>query len=254
MVGQPGAQAGVADLPRRGQRRPRPGDGRRPRLARPRADDVRGRQPRRGGQPQQQPGPQPCRAQGRAGHRWRQLRARGEALRQRHGGETPGPQHGRHNRVRGRPGPRGDAGCGRPTHRGVRAHPVHAADAEGPASAAAHRPPDDQQVLRRRPRARTQHGRTLRRLRPAGLHGVLAQPGEAARGLGPGHLRPGRAGRDDRGRGHQQVAEDACCSRCAPAGSSPHSCSAHLVATGQENRLAAFVAAASRCSTSPAPG
>ena len=40
--------------------------------------------------------------------------------------------------------------------------------------------------------------------RPAGLHDVLAQPGRAARRLGPGHLRPGRHRRDGRRRaGHR---------------------------------------------------
>ena len=50
-------------------------------------------------------------------------------------------------------------------------------------------PADDQQVLRRRPRAGPQHDRALRPVRPAGVRHELAQPGRGATPLGARRLR-----------------------------------------------------------------
>ena len=108
---EPAAPAHPADLPgvRRGRSRAR--GRRRPRLGRRPADGLHRRQPRRGLLPQQQPVPQPARAQAGRRHRRRQpgrgrppLRAR---LRQR----APGALDGRARCLRGRGRPRGDRGC-----------------------------------------------------------------------------------------------------------------------------------------------
>ena len=99
------------------------------------------------------------------------------------------PVDGRRVGVHGRRGPRADARRRRAADRAVRADPVRAEHAEGARDAAAARPADDQQVLHRRPRARPQHARVLRRRGPAVLHDLLAQPGRAPRRLGPRRLR-----------------------------------------------------------------
>ena len=80
-------------------------------------------------------------------------------------------------------------GHGRPAHRGLRAHPVRAADRAGARDPAALRAADDQQVLRARPRAGPQPGRVARAPGPAGVRHLVAQPGRRAGPLRPRHLR-----------------------------------------------------------------
>ena len=118
-----------------------------------------------------------------------------------------GAVDGRPGRLHGGRGPRRHPGRRRLPDRRVRADPVPADDGDGPRRPAGDGAADDQQVLHRRPRPGPQHRRALRGQRPAGLHDVLAQPGRAARRVGPGHLRPGGPRRDGRRRaGHRQRA------------------------------------------------
>ena len=111
------------------------------------------------------------------------------------------------NGVHGRQGPRDHARRGGAADRAVRAHPVRAEHAEGARDAAAARPADDQQVLYRRRRAGPEHARVLRRLRPAVLHDLVAQPGRAPRRVGAGRLRLRRAGGARGGRDDHRLPE-----------------------------------------------
>ena len=129
-----------------------------------------------------------------------QCRPRGEGVRLRPGFVAAHPGDGRPHRFRARPEHRGQPGSGRPAHRGLRAPPVHPDDAAGPRGTPAVRPPDDQQVLRDRPRSRPQPGRVPGRHGAAGVRDVVAQPGGRARGLGHRHLRLGDPRGDGRGR------------------------------------------------------
>ena len=107
------------------------------------------------------------------------------------------------------------------------------AGARGPAAV---RPADDQQVLRPRPRARAQHGRVPRRVGPAGVRDLLAQPGRGAGPLRPRHLRR-RGARGPPGRRRRSRARAPCTStRPARAGSSPPARSATSPAKAARRR------------------
>ena len=84
--------------------------------------------------------------------------------------------------------------------------------------AAADRPADDQQVLRRRPRRGPLDDRAPGARRPAGLLHLLAQPRRPARRVGPGHLRPGDPRGDGRPASRSRARTRPRCWASAPAG------------------------------------
>ena len=159
LVEEPVPAPHAAGLPRGRRGRARRRRGRRPGLGRRPADGLHRRQPRRGHVAEQPPAAQPQGAQAGHRHRRRQPRrghpAPGARLRDR----AAGAVDGRARRVRGRHGPRDDAGRRRAAHRRLRADPVRPADPAGPRRPAADRAADDQQVLRHRPRTRPEPGR-----------------------------------------------------------------------------------------------
>ncbi|CAA9493960.1 MAG: Polyhydroxyalkanoic acid synthase, partial [uncultured Solirubrobacteraceae bacterium] len=204
VVGQPGLPPHRPDLPGDGR------DGRRPRVRRQRelegraARALRRRERRRPARAVELPRDEPGRPQGDARHGRAQLRQGREPVRARHVRAAADPVHGRHEGVRGRRGPRAEPGRGRAPHADVRAHPVRA-DHEARARApAARHAADDQQVLRRRPRARAQPDRAPRRRGADRLRDLVAQPGRAPRRVGDRRLRAGRARRPRRHRGDHE--------------------------------------------------
>jgi hypothetical protein len=81
---------------------------------------------------------------------------------------------------------------------------------DGPAGPGGDHPAGDQQVLRDGPGPRPEHGGVPGRPGPAGVHGLLAQPGRPERQVGYQHLRSGHPGRHGRGRtDHRERADRA---------------------------------------------
>ncbi|CAA9317421.1 MAG: Polyhydroxyalkanoic acid synthase, partial [uncultured Frankineae bacterium] len=187
--GQPGPAPAVPGLPgerlgaRAGRRRGRP------RLAQRAADALRRADAGRRAGAVEPPVPQPGSAQGGARHRGAQLHDRAQAVRPGHGLAAAHPVDGRQPGLLGRRQHRRDRRRGGAPHTGLRAPAVRPAHRAGPRGAAAARPPDDQQVLRRRPGSRPQHDPALGGPGAAGLHPVLAQPAGRAPRVGPRHLR-----------------------------------------------------------------
>ena len=146
------------------------------RLARRAARAACGRERPRRGRPDQLRLVQSDGDQGGRRHRRRQPRPRRAALhaRSEHAVATAGDR--RHEQVRGWRQCRGHARIDRAPDRRVRADPVPADDRSGAGGADAVHPADDQQVLRARHLAGTEHDRALRRPGTAGVRDLVAQP------------------------------------------------------------------------------
>ena len=160
--GQPAAAPGHAGPPRLRPYGLGADRGRRPRLAGRRADPVHRDEHRRRPRAQQRAGAQPAVAEGGDRHRRAQRRHRDQAVGPRPGHAAAGAVDGGAGRLHRGRGPGRDAGRRRLPDRRLRADPVPPDDGEGPHRPAADGAADDQQVLRRRPRARPQHRRALR--------------------------------------------------------------------------------------------
>ena len=207
---EPPAEAAGPALPGRQPHRRAAARRRRPRPPRPQAGALPARERHPGGRSEQRAAGQPGLGQGGDRHRGVEPGARGQAA-----GSGPGlgaAPSGDGRRQRLRPGRqhRGDAGCGRVPQRGAGADPVRPADRRGLRGAGAGGPTHDQQVLRARPGPGPEPGGVRRPAGPADVPHLLAQPGCAARLLGPRHLRARRPGRPRRRRGdHRHRADGA---------------------------------------------
>ena len=207
---EPAVETARPVVPRRQPYRRAAARRRRPRPSRPRTRAVLPRERHPGDLSEQRPAGQPDLSQGCGRHRRVEPRARGQAAGIGHGfGTAPSGDGGRQRLHPGRDDRR-HAWRGGVPHPGARTDPVRAADRRGLRGAGAGGPTHDQQVLRTRPRPGQEPGGVRRPAGPADVPHLLAEPGHAARILGPRHLRPGRPGRPRRRRGdHRQHADGA---------------------------------------------
>ena len=183
---------------------------RRPRPSRPRTRAVLPRERHPGDLSEQRPAGQPDLGQGGGRHRRVEPRARGQAAGIGPGFGTAPSGDGRRQRLHPGRDDRRDAWRGGVPQPGAGTDPVRTADRRGLRGAGAGGPTHDQQVLRTRPRPRQEPGGVRRPARPADVPHLLAQPGHAARILGPRHLRARRPGRPRRRRGdHRQHSDGA---------------------------------------------
>ena len=110
----------------------------------------------------------------------------------------------------------------------------------GARGAAAVRPADDQQVLHPRPRARPQHGRVPRRLRPAGLRRSRGAIPTRRRATSTSTPTPTRCSRRATPSPRSPASRPCTSTRRARAGSSPRAPLGHLAAEGELGEVASL--------------